>query len=482
MNRFFSRARHEMVLISLGVMDVCVIGPLFAAILSIVLGAVPLLPVTGLVLAVILGIHYVTRLGLRVPVPAWARSVLLGIGMLASALFVVHRLFYAPVAFWHLAWLIEAFDKLLREGLTQDVAVFLLIVFLWWRGIVLTQRRLDSESVAFRFRLGVVMLAVTVAMAGIIFDWALEGFVFVFFFVSLTGIALARAEEVSEQREGSQSPFGWQWLAMIAMTATVILVVAAGLSTLITGENLGRLALPSLSFLRYLVGGLLYLVFELLDVILRGIVRLLRGVFKGVNFGGLDGIVGPPAPPSVGEPGTPPLTPEQLAMIRTVGTIGGILLLLAIVAFSLRKLRARRERDQAEVRESVWEGMNLRQSLADMLQEGRERLGDVADTLGHSRLGRLFAAMTIRRIYALLNALAAEQGYPRAPQETPYEYLPVLIDAYPAHAEDLQRITDAYVAVHYGEIPESAQDLELIRWSWDQVRREMRVGREESEK
>jgi len=58
--------------------------------------------------------------------------------------------------------------------------------------------------------------------------------------------------------------------------------------------------------------------------------------------------------------------------------------------------------------------------------------------------------MTIRRIYAHVSALAAEQGYPRASHETPYEYLPALEQAFPESHEEVAHITGAYVAVHYG--------------------------------
>nr|HID12489.1 DUF4129 domain-containing protein [Anaerolineae bacterium] len=77
--------------------------------------------------------------------------------------------------------------------------------------------------------------------------------------------------------------------------------------------------------------------------------------------------------------------------------------------------------------------------------------------------------MTIRRIYAHLGALAAERGYPRAPYETPYEYLPTLKQAFPGNREEVARITEAYVAVHYGELSERPEDLATIQAAWERL-------------
>ena len=81
--------------------------------------------------------------------------------------------------------------------------------------------------------------------------------------------------------------------------------------------------------------------------------------------------------------------------------------------------------------------------------------------------GRLFAALTIRRIYAHVGALAADRGYPRLSYQTPYEYLPALERAFPGSREEVARITEAYVAAHYGEVPERPQDLAAVEAAWE---------------
>ena len=97
-------------------------------------------------------------------------------------------------------------------------------------------------------------------------------------------------------------------------------------------------------------------------------------------------------------------------------------------------------------------------------------MDEAASALGRAAWGRLFAALTIRRIYAHLGVLAAEQGYPRVPHETPYEYMPTLEQAFPDTRDEVACITEAYVAVHYGEVPERSEDVVAVRDAWERIR------------
>jgi hypothetical protein len=66
--------------------------------------------------------------------------------------------------------------------------------------------------------------------------------------------------------------------------------------------------------------------------------------------------------------------------------------------------------------------------------------------------------------------MAAEAGFARAESETPYEYLPILFEAWPDHKFEIRVITDAYTRVHYGEIPETAEELDQLRSAWSKIR------------
>ena len=64
---------------------------------------------------------------------------------------------------------------------------------------------------------------------------------------------------------------------------------------------------------------------------------------------------------------------------------------------------------------------------------------------------------------------AAVNGYPRADAETPFEYLAALAKAWPENQADTHLVTEAYVMVRYGELPESAESLDEIRQAWKRI-------------
>ena len=66
--------------------------------------------------------------------------------------------------------------------------------------------------------------------------------------------------------------------------------------------------------------------------------------------------------------------------------------------------------------------------------------------------------------------LAASRGYPRPAARTPYEHLAALRQAFPGCESDVFRLTEAYVAVHYGELPERAEALLEIRAAFERIK------------
>jgi hypothetical protein len=66
-------------------------------------------------------------------------------------------------------------------------------------------------------------------------------------------------------------------------------------------------------------------------------------------------------------------------------------------------------------------------------------------------------------------ATAGRRGYPRAESETPLEFLGTLVGAWPDLELEMRAVTDAYVRVHYGELPETQAELEAIRAAWKHV-------------
>jgi len=97
---------------------------------------------------------------------------------------------------------------------------------------------------------------------------------------------------------------------------------------------------------------------------------------------------------------------------------------------------------------------------------------ELVRTFGLGR--RMLAATVIRRIYTQLLYLAAELGCPRHRAETPYEFQERLMELFPEQREQVGLITDAYVHVRYGEIPEEDRIISLVEGAWDSINKEAR--------
>jgi hypothetical protein len=89
--------------------------------------------------------------------------------------------------------------------------------------------------------------------------------------------------------------------------------------------------------------------------------------------------------------------------------------------------------------------------------------------ISYQRSQRLRAAARIRQIYIDLLELGAELGRPRPAAITPLEYEPVLGDLFPALEAETGAITQAYLRVRYGQVPETAQEVEAIEESWKRI-------------
>lgn len=463
--------RRELVFLALGVMDVCAVTPIYAAFLA-PLVEVRLWSTFAILLAATVAIHYLARLFFSLSIGVRLRSLLIASGVVVSGLLAIHRVLYAQTPVWEVRWLASIYRSLRRNVFAADTVVFLLVAFLWWRGLALAQRRLDSRSVAFRFRLGVVLMAITTGIAGSMISLPYHHLVFLFFFTSLLGTALARAEEVGQQYGGRQTPFDLGWLTTVVITSTIVLALAAALTSVLTGQALGRVLAPVFRVLQVLVFVLVYALAWVAQFLIEPLILLLQRYEIGRTLSDVFDRITPLQPP--GEETGPTktvFTPEQLEILRLAVAILGAGIVLLLVAISLYRLRARSGGPANEERESVWEGVALRRGLNRLLERGRQRLQDTRDALAHSGVAHMFAALTIRRIYAHMASLAADRGYPRAIDETPYDYLPALKEAFPENREDVSQITESYVAVHYGELPERQDDLSRVQSAWQRIQR-----------
>jgi hypothetical protein len=82
------------------------------------------------------------------------------------------------------------------------------------------------------------------------------------------------------------------------------------------------------------------------------------------------------------------------------------------------------------------------------------------------RTGFNSADMEVRELYAHLLQETREAGYPRKDWQTPFEYLDTLKRHVTPERDELERITDDYVSVRYGEEPVSDKEKGLLNMLW----------------
>jgi hypothetical protein len=163
-----------------------------------------------------------------------------------------------------------------------------------------------------------------------------------------------------------------------------------------------------------------------------------------------------------------------MTAIQVILTIAVPALVVAVVVLiTWYRIRKSRREGRDESRESMLSAGAFASNLRAMLRASRDRLGELVGMVGQFGLGtRFLSAISIRRIYANLVRLATSAGYPRLESQTPNEYLETLHEALPSNAADLDLITGAYVEAHYGQVPDSQEDLQRIHDAWERVRAE----------
>lgn len=421
----------------------------------------------------VLAVIYSCRILGRLQIDLLYQRVLLIVAVVVSIPLVIHVVLYPSYGWFDLSWLGKAKGSLLSfQTLPPEAGAFALALFLWWRGISIGQRTLNFQGVTFSFRLGVLLVAFSAPLLPIPAAYHFATFIVLFFFFSLLAVALARVEEVNLAKGGVGAPFNFSWLGIVLGSIAAVLVVAGLISRVYSIEGFSqalRWLQPVLVPLLRAVELVLLLLLWLLSPILMWLFRMLQQVVDVLadNIEGLEPLESL-APEDFTRP-VPIESPLWIGALRYICLSVVIAGILAILALMLRQRRERQRRGD-EIRESLWSSAVFTDGVLNSLRHGWGRLQDLAALMGQFGPGmRLYAAVSIRKIYANMARLAERQGFPRQPAQTPYEYLPVLGLAFPDCQAEAVAITEAYVKVHYGEVPESIGDLQCIREYWQRI-------------
>lgn len=331
---------------------------------------------------------------------------------------------------------------------------------LWWRAISLVGGGFSADQTGFRFRVGVIVLMwvlFAAAFAGVSVTLG----VFVFFTMGLLAMGLARVEDVSRDVAGVATPFDRGWVGILVGAVVAVMLVGLLISVLFSVSTiravLGWMG-PLWEVLAQILVGLLTIFAILLSPLVEALARTLRPILDSLPLRPLP----TPTPGDQEVTQATSILPEALGMglkwaLLAVGLVGAV----ALLGLWAQRRRAAALEPVGELRESVW---------------STEAFADDARGLWGRAVGRFRrrphsqAADSVRRIYAALQAVAAERGVARPWDDTPYEYLPVLVAAFPTAEGDLRFLTNAYVDAHYHELPTSDATLAQAQQAWARTR------------
>jgi hypothetical protein len=462
--------RREAILPAQAVAETCLIAPWLASFLSISRDVQPE-RVAGACLALILGTLYLIRVMDALHMKAWIQRALMLTLILGLSAWVVYQLAFGGRQWMDHDWLRALLDpNILVYLMPGSLIILLSVTWLCWRGLRLANMTLSVREATLGFHIGVIVLSLVALVSTAQYVTA---FVSAFFFSQLLALALTRVETVSYVSGGKRLPSGGWWVIVLLGSTGMVILIAGAVSAFVLGLPLDQLFFWLAPFIILITLPLLLLSLPfmgLIERILRALVTASLSIVNALTSLAqqLQALMGQMTN----------FTPPALAttILRVIGYGLGlliILLVLAVVVSVVRragKRRARADGEEGEEHESIWSSKELLRKLRARLLNRLAQLRNLAGIVDRFGAGGLFAAWTIRRIYAQTIRLAASRGYPRPAARTPYEHLATLSQAFPGRESDLFQLTEAYVSVHYGELPEHADALAEIRAAFERIK------------
>ncbi|HSH05883.1 MAG TPA: DUF4129 domain-containing protein [Anaerolineae bacterium] len=351
----------------------------------------------------------------------------------------------------------------------RQVLLFFFVTLAWWRGTRLLRRAMVTESMGFQLRLtALVYFPLVIIFSHQLYPWSIVPFILVHFGASLIAMALVRAEDIEQSHSQKSFPLTPRWLGGVSLASLIIVIFTAILIALLTGNSMANIfnfltpVWNAIKFAAATAGAIfVYLMAPFIEFILQAIFGLFN-LFSPDNFDFGERNENLIELGNLYQEFLEEASKEQEAREDRFWPIlllrfGIATTLILLIALSLHRIYGQRRfadnirRDINEI--DTADGVT-HQTLTDRLRAG------------FNRLQQWRAAASIRRIYAQMTQMATDYGYPRPATTTPLEYLSLLSQAWPDHQVETNLITQAFIRIRYGEIPETEAELAEIRSAW----------------
>ncbi|NDJ85511.1 MAG: DUF4129 domain-containing protein [Chloroflexi bacterium] len=367
-----------------------------------------------------------------------------------------------------------AFD-VTRPILPEGFIILPLIVWVHTRGASIGRSSLEPVGVGIMMRLAIMMFFLTAIFSYSELQEEMLAIMPLFFAAMLMASALSRSNALKLDADVREQRFGLPWFGFLSSITVVVTAIGFVLSLLLAGidrDQGGRAFEIILTFLLTLIFIIASPFLYVANIFFNWLSEALSGdtpAEQELEGGGEREVVpgGENEPFELGETLQEIIAfaTEGVVLICVLGVIAVIVIFWLVVFFSPQD-----DRFVDEDSESIDERENIR-GLGKALMKRLQKLGDWFGLVGQYGIGRdLFGALTIRWAYARMERMGNKRGFPRGASQTPYEYRHLLAQAFPGGQQHIRTITNAYVAVRYGEVPEDRDQLDAVRGALDRLK------------
>ena len=362
-----------------------------------------------------------------------------------------------------------AFD-LSAELIPNGIRVFPIAILLYFRGTEMARFAPPPSIVTVQGRLAIGVYFLTALLASQAIQEAMVTVLPMLFGCILLANALSRSATLKLTNEVRNQRFGGSWFGLLLLSALGV-TLAGFFTALIFGaiddEQLRRaLELPLLIFL----GAIVLILSPFAYVISWLIGQIPDPPPEDQSQEALTGtreVVASKDNPQLDIGDEIRAVYDVISEYLPIIIVGGVILLIVYFWLSYFLLPETQQLDDEES-ENIddREGFG-KLNLGKQLKKLRKSLSNIAQsTFG----GNLFAEFTIRWAYGRMEKMGKKRGFARVKSQTPYEYRLQLYKAFPDGEEYVRTITNAYVAVRYGERPEESANLENVRTALDTLK------------
>jgi hypothetical protein len=426
----------------------------------------------------------VTRLALRQKWGLWhvrATVVVSGLVVIWLVLAVDYRSGYV---FLSGAWFGYAGHALgtAFANMQTFVPAIPVLLYLWWRGIVLGQTTSYFRDIYRTFVLGMVSLII------LIIFWQISAsserftkpgaevgwYIMAFFFFGLVSIAVCHFYLMrrSMPREEATLTSVWRWLPIMLGVIGGVVLVGFGVASIFSpslfesiGHGFNVIGNYLGTAVSYILWPIIY-VFEWLIKFLVFLLNLLRGTPQ--QSANATANMTQPQFPQVIPKELPPWVTEAVKWFVAAVVAGLVIFFLARAVSRMRQRRGREEIE--EIHESLWSWKGLRDDLKELLGMMGNRFRRKPAAAGYSFDEDAAGRLDIREIYRHVLWEGRRSGMPRRRHETPSEYSGRVGRAVPEGEASLKNITGEYEDVRYGEIKVPEEQVDKANSLWQTLK------------